>query len=536
MPTRAVSVALFLLVFLNGAYVVQRRAPNQESRLSLLYSMVTEYGVNIDSRAKINMDSAQFNGHTYSDKAPSTAFLALPAFAVAHIAADAFHLGALSRYGTDIRLWVATAGSSALLAALGTVALWLLLARICDRRTAAAAAAGLALGTLQLPYSTQLFSHAATMGLLSVALLLMLSPRAAPRKREGMAGAWKQNAIPMTLLLAGTAAALVSSGGAWFTIGVGIAMTGALALLCMAVVRMNDDRCANIDRDLVAGLACGLACTGEYTAIVAAAGLLAVALRDKPSRAGLFLLGAACPLLLCGGYNMLAFGSPLSIGYQHNGYAWMQQGVLGLGLSFNTDALGALLLSQGRGLFFWSPFLLLALPGYRTLWLQQRRLFWLCSVVPVATLLLLCCMGSPYGGEAVGARYLAPAIPLLVLAAAFGLRTLPRSGRVLIGLSIAMNLMATVVSPIMPELLASPFINYYLAKTLAGNFMQNLGAALGLAGGWSVLPIVIVDTAASIWLLFCCWDSVKTPRKRSPHATPKPRAQHPRRRAPVTSA
>ena len=499
MSKRTVCIALFLLVFLNGAYVMQRWGANQISRISLLYAMVHEHGVSIDTNAAWTVDKATANGRTYSDKAPGTAFLALPSFAATHLVLLMLRISPSSYQGVDVVQWIATAGSSGWFAALGAVAFWLLLTSLLPPATALAAAAALALGTLQLPYSGQLFSHASTMGLLTVALLLAAAPR--DKKRSGF-GEWRKNNGATALMAGvGTAMAMLPLGGGAFTVGVLLAMIAAITLLTRSVIGMADGTLPAFARDVACGLACDMAVTGEYPAAVAAAGIGLLALRDRPARAWPMLLGAASPLLLYGAYNAMAFGSPFSMGYQHNGYAWMQDGFLGLSLRFNADALYALLISQGRGLFFWSPFLLLALPGYPRLWRASRPLFWMCLLAPLITLSALCVMSSPYGGSAVGPRYLAPAIPFLALAAAYGLQSLPRFGRALIVLSVALNVFVTLVNAQTPEFIASPFFAYYMDRALAGSFMTNLGTVIGLGPAWSVLPLVALNAAALRWLL-----------------------------------
>jgi hypothetical protein len=154
----------------------------------------------------------------------------------------------------------------------------------------------------------------------------------------------------------------------------------------------------------------------------------------------------------------------------------------------------ALLISQGRGLFFWSPFLLLCLPGYWRLWLENRKLFWLCLLVPLATLGTLSMMQSAYGGYAVGPRYLAPAVPFVVLAAAAGIRHFPWLGWLLLLPSVLLNFVVTVVDPLMPERVASPLFNYYLPALASGTFMPNIGLAFNLWGHWSLAPLVCADT------------------------------------------
>lgn len=488
--TRAVCAMLFLAVLLHAGYVSQRFWPNQLSRFSMLLAMVHEHSVRIDGLKSINMDVAELHGHVYSDKAPGTAFLALPAFTATTGIVTAAGQHPLSAESTRVTLWLTTLGSSGILAALGTVAMLLCCLRLFSLPTAIVAAAGMAFGTLQLPYSTQLFSHASTMGLVCIALLLALAPpSAATSKQPGDA--------PSSWLLAGAASgallALVQWNGATFVAGVLLAACSVLSLLVRSVLLAVRGDLGVRNADIVAGLACGMALIGEYPAVFAVIGIALATAFSSKRRALRMVSGLACPLALLAAYNVFAFGSPLVIGYQHNGAAWMQAGVLGIVPTVHWDIVYALLISQGRGLFFWSPFLLLCLPGYWRLWLENRRLFWLCLLVPLATLGALSLMQSAYGGYAVGPRYLAPAVPFVVLAAAAGIRYFPWLGWLLLLPSMLLNLLATVVDPLMPERVASPLFNYYLPALSSGAFMPNIGLAFDLSGHWSLAPLLCAD-------------------------------------------
>ncbi len=487
---QAVCAMLFLAVLLQAGYTGQRFWPNQLSRFSMLLAMVHEHSVRIDGLKSINMDIAEVDGHVYSDKAPGTAFLALPAFTATTGVLTVTGRHPLSAESTTVTLWLATLGSSGLFAALGTVAMFLCCLRLFPIQTACIAAAGMAFGTLQLPYSTQLFSHASTMGLVCIALLLVITP---PPANASKTSGDTLTSWLLAGMVSGTLLALAQWNGATFVAGVLLAACSMLSLLVRSVLLAARGTLGARNADIVAGLACGMACIGEYPALLAALGMVCFTAYSSRHRALRMVSGVACPIALLLAYNTFAFGSPLTIGYQHNGAAWMQAGMLGIVPNINWDLMYALLISQGRGLFFWSPFLLLCLPGYWRLWLENCSLFWLCLLVPLATLGGLSLMQSAYGGYAVGPRYLAPAVPFITLAAAAGMKRFPFLGWILLLPSVVLNSLATVVDPLMPERVASPLFNYYLPALASGTFMPNIGQAFNLWGHWSLAPLACAD-------------------------------------------
>jgi hypothetical protein len=79
-----------------------------------------------------------------------------------------------------------------------------------------------------------------------------------------------------------------------------------------------------------------------------------------------------------------------------------------------TRAFG-LLFGSGRGLFVYSPVLLLALPGLVTMWRQRRAEAILAACAPVAFVLGYSSYPDWHGGLVWGARFLVPVIPVLML-------------------------------------------------------------------------------------------------------------------------
>jgi hypothetical protein len=160
------------------------------------------------------------------------------------------------------------------------------------------------------------------------------------------------------------------------------------------------------------GLAIGWAVLtreGAAAALPAAALALLVLARDRRERlafAGYGMLGAALPISLLLWYNVYRFGHPLRHGYEGEGFtASLLEGVAGL------------LFSPGRGLLFYAPTVLLALPGARLLWRRDRALVLTAGMLFAGYLLMYGRWWAWDGGWAWGPRFLVPTLPFLLLLA-----------------------------------------------------------------------------------------------------------------------
>ena len=170
--SRQIDLWLFTLLFVAFVYSHQRRfdAPTPVSRLDLLHALVQEKTVCIDRYHTNTPDKAAWDGHYYSDKAPGTVALALPAFALAAYGLRVAEVDLDSPVGWRVSSWVACAGSIAVVTALGGVALFAWLRRHVAPRWALVTVLALFLGAAPLPYATMMFSHALVVGLLAIAL------------------------------------------------------------------------------------------------------------------------------------------------------------------------------------------------------------------------------------------------------------------------------------------------------------------------------------------------------------------------------
>jgi hypothetical protein len=211
------------------------------------------------------------------------------------------------------------------------------------------------------------------------------------------------------------------------------------------------------------------------------------------------LVGALPPFALLGLHDLAAFGTLLPVGYFHSALwsAEHQQGFVSL-THPQIEALWGVTFGIHRGLFFLSPFLLLALPGYVALW-RRAELRLELAVLALAPLSFLLFNGSSVmwsGGFGVGPRYLVPCLPFLALAAGFGLARAwaLRPFRPVVVLAAAWSVAAvwaeTIGGQSYPDYTPNPLFDLSLPKLAGGDLARNLGMFVGLSGWTSLLPLV----------------------------------------------
>jgi hypothetical protein len=226
------------------------------------------------------------------------------------------------------------------------------------------------------------------------------------------------------VLLVGTAAEELRAGtgipvAATFALGtmalplaatvLGHTAAGAAALAAFLLARRG--------RPLTAGACAGAAVLLEYQAAVAAAAVGAYLLWRfrSPRVIAVYALGALPLLAVLGTYDTLAFRSPFHLSY---GYVWgvpeQQQNLFGVGVP-TLNGLREVLVGH-RGLIVFSPVLILAAAGLVLLWRRGLRAeAALCGFIAVAFVLLDAGYFDPLGGLSPGPRFVAPALPFLVL-------------------------------------------------------------------------------------------------------------------------
>jgi hypothetical protein len=480
---RGAHMALFALLLFCFTYVHQKKFdnPTPVSRLDLLHSIWTRGSVSIDKYHKNTPDKAVFEGRYYSDKAPGTVALALAPFGLA--------AGGLSLAGTDLdskpgwlfSSWVACAGSIGLVTALGGVALFAWLSKHVPQRWALVTTLALFLGAAPLPYSTMMFSHALVIGLLCSAIWCI--------DRQSSTGAPPAGAVGAPARKPAGRAGEGASPPGW--------RKGRAACLSARAWLMRSRW------DLLAGLACGWVLASEYSAGLVVAGLFLWLVSTSWRRGVLFCLGAAPPLLLIPAYSWACFGSPLRLPYSYQAsFPEMQRGLYAIQWP-NPETAFNLLLSPARGLLFWTPFLVLAGFGYRKLLDRSPKLFWLTYLVPVMHIVVI--SGRTWdwpAGPAWGPRLLSPAIPLLALPCAYGVKWSPRLGVALAAWSILVTTVATLTDAC-PNFDGHPNPLFDLNASLfvQGKFCPNLGTLFGLPSYVSA-GLFYAGLIAGVWWLW----------------------------------
>lgn len=466
---RRPEAALFVLVLASYAYFYQAGGWNQNSRFDLTRALVEQGTARIDATHKNTGDKAKREKHYYCDKAPGVSWLAVPAYAATRpFAPDAADRVAQERY-LNGAAHAATVFAIGLPSALSVVVLALLLGALgVGDRARVVVAAGYGLATLAFPYSTLMYGHQLSAALtLSAFALLVLC-----RERAGRA-----------------------------------VLAGAGALL-------------------------GFAVAVEYPSVLAAlaiGGYAATWLRPWP-RLGWIAAGAVVPGLAVALYHALAFGGPLALPYDFSTQPHRSMGFfMGLGVP-DPVALWHILLSPYRGLFFSAPWLALAIPGAVRLVRRARAEAMTCIAIVLLHIWLNASLVDWQGGWAMGARYLVPCIPfLVVLVAGLALPlaaprpALERAGW---GLAAAAALCAaflmlagTAVKPEVPVVERRPFSHYLLPRLARGELSSstqsidskgerpghraayNLGQRAGLDGLASLAPLGAAWLACGAWLV-----------------------------------
>jgi hypothetical protein len=345
-------------------------------------------------RFSVTGDLAFARGHFYPNKAPGTALLAVPGYALLYGAERLAGLDPDDWWVMTVNAWLTGALSVGLLAALGVVSFFNVALALWSRpRAAAWATVTFAFGTLYFPYATMLFEHDVVAALLVIGFGFLLNAQ-----RQGTGSPWSL---------------------------------------------------------VLAGLTLGWAAISTYIVVVPLAMIVAWSIWRSRSVWHLVWLGAglALPFATLCFYNQVAFGWPFTTNYHFQNPQFQEQGAF---LSvFVVPALKPLLgvlVSPFRGLFFSSPVLL---AGVVSLVAMARRRELRAEAVLFAGvfaffLLFNVSFNGWEGGWGVGPRYLIPAVPFLALPLVLAFDRRPLITLVLAVVSAFTMLTFTVVDPHSP--------------------------------------------------------------------------------------
>lgn len=415
---------LFLAVFLSAASLDHPATWNDNSRLDLVFAVVERGTFRIDayhdSPPTHTGDKAFFEGHYYSDKVIGVSALAVPVYAAMRLVWRAF--AAEPSFRQAKYLLRVTAVSAP--AAVAGVLIWQLIVALGgEARRSLVATVLVVFGSLFFGYATVFYPYL-------------------PGIAAGLAALW--------MILFPTRGALTHKGS--FAIG---ALCG-FALLCDLLFGLAVLGLAAI-YVLRLGTECGALPTNWWPEVQRAYGGTSAA-----ARAGLAVLGGALVLSLFAGYSIAIFGRP-AIPYEHHAVdafrEGMQRGLMGI-TAPKLSALWFITVHPLRGLFFWSPLLLVALAGCALQLLRagRERIVGVFGLYALAAYLIV---NSGYymwwGGWAMGPRLMLPMFIALPLGLAIFCRDDSRSSGwwvvlALGAISVALSFPVSALDPQTPQM------------------------------------------------------------------------------------
>ena len=476
MPSARRAVILASALFLSYAYFYEGGGWNQNTRFDLVRAVVEDRTVRIDLYHENTGDKSRLGTHFYMDKAPGASLVAVPAVGLVRAVMRGAHAKLYSREAIVVYSYVATLAAAAAPSVLAAICVFWVSRRFgADDDAATLGAVVCGLGTPLWAYATLFYGHALAAGCLAAAYLGALrlgdSP---PRRRETLTG-------------------------------------------------------------LLVGLAAGWAVVTEYPASIASGVIVIFAAwqmrqRERSAVVGtcMFIaIGLAIGAVVLLGYNWLAFGKPLYIGYtsEEAGFEAMQTGVFGVNLP-SLHAAWELLFGSFRGLLPLAPVLAVTPVGFWFLIRDPRTR--VASAVGgfIAIYYFLLTAGYAYwsGGWSYGSRHLGPALPFMCIGLA---PVWMRTGRALRAailvvalIGIGESLVAVATTPQPPVWVERPMAELLWPAFRSGDFpigwqsyldlrpppgamseleragvpraSWNLGQLMGLNGLASLLPLAIV--------------------------------------------
>jgi hypothetical protein len=455
------AVIIFCLLAFVFAYFYQDGGWNANSRFGLIFAMVQERRLTIDSFHNtwntVTNDKAYYNGHFYSDKAigPSLAgaVIYLPFYWIKLI----FHR--IIQDTAKVILTFLVIGVPSAFAGSLMYILCLYLSK--SRFLSYLVTLTIALGTLYLPYSVVFFSHQFTSSLLFSAFVMIFFLKEKPEL-----------------------------GKNWYLFVIGSLMGWALISEFPSVMII-------------------LALIFYYFSIV----WKNQAFRHLRS-IFLPLAGGSIPVILQLLYNKLCFDNFFSIGYANLNDQYfssaMGQGIMGIHWP-NLSNLYFMTLHPTLGLFWESPVLLLSILGASVLLFKHtyRTEAILAAWIIGSYLFIMSGYYMWWGGGAVGPRHIIPVLPFFCIFLVFVPKRFTGLFVILSTVSIAQMMIAAASTVLVPDSLVSDlktmgffdYSNIYsfeLNELLKGNFTQNLGSRFLGLNSWSsfipLFPVIAVIT------------------------------------------
>ena len=446
-------LAIAWLYLYSFPYFPAVHSANELPRVYLTWSMVEEGSFAIDTpvqRWGTTADVSPAHGHLYSNKAPGSSMLAVPAY-LALVGAKALLGGGEPTLAEMV--WACRVFTGVLPSLLFLILLGRFLGRFAGPDGRRLAVVGYALGTMAMTYSVLFIAHQLSAVCIGVAYVLIVQVVEDERDLR-----W--------LLVAGAAAGAAPL----------VDYQAAFAGVPLAVYLLWKLASARPRRDAILGV------------VYAAA-------------------GAAVPIGVLLLYHWRAFGSPFKTGYDFSQtFAhFHQQGFLGM-TELRWEAFVGSTVAPDNGLLFLSPMLLLALPGWIIMFRRGQHAHLAISLsVAVIYLLFISSINFWRGGWQIGPRYVTAMLPFLLVPVSVALDAATQrwpwraAGVALVTVGVTIYGLSSGLFPYFPERFENPL--YELVLRLIGDGLSpyNLGWLLGLRGLAALAPYLVVLAAVVVY-------------------------------------
>jgi hypothetical protein len=248
----------------------------------------------------------------------------------------------------------------------------------------------------------------------------------------------------------------------------------------------------------IVGALFGYAAASEYVLAPIVAGLVIWAIVRTRWVGLLFrvVVGASPWIIATATYNVIAFGTPLPVGYRYSIFGLPAGSLFGL-VPPSWESIYGITFSPYRGLFLLSPFLLLAPIGlYRMT--RDPRTRDLAIVLAIVSIALLAYNASYWvwdGGGAIGPRLLVPMLPFLCLPIVVVLDSATRRWQQVVIWLLILVSAAEVWAQYLagnnfpPDSVLQPLIDYALPLLGRSEVRFNIGNLAGLRGFATLIPL-----------------------------------------------
>lgn len=455
---------LFVLLLASCAYFFPRWAVwGANTKLDLMMAIVDQGTLSIEDYYQNTGDYALYRGVHYSDKAPGTSFLGVPFYAV-------FKMVARTSLVDD--LIARLSANAAMIDTLREGGTGLLR----DKVYFAMAMTFVTFFVASVP--------SALLGVLIYRFLRYFTPKTFPRVLVATVYGLATMAFPASQTLDRQLVAALTFS----------------AFYLLFRIKQDELNCCWL---WLVGFLMGWSAITDYPSGLILLGLFVYALfaiRDKKRLLAL-VGGGAPPVLLAMLYNYTCFNTPLPTGYFYSELYTDLHYTGFLSLTYpKLDALWGLTFSPFRGLFYRSPFLLLAVPGF---WFMIRdRVYraemYMCLWAVVSFLLFNSSSAMWWGGNRPGPTYLIPMVPYMSIPITYFLHDhLHRWWhKALVGLLAVWSFLFVWVETIggqsFPIVTPNPIWTISMPAILRGDIARNWGMLLKLKGPVSLVPLLVL--------------------------------------------